>query len=211
MSNNGVDEGQYGARRRALAAARNVLRQRAYGSFSVEHVAKLAGLSRRTLYNQFEDRAELYRLVRMELVAEVEALLPREISGTQSLRLAVEQFVRDACSALFGDAHCELRAAVARDGDELPWLSALYRERVILPLEWAVERFLLQQAHRHSLAVDEPMAQARRLVAMIMAAVAEPTAFHPSEIAAIFLDRLARAAAPAEYGAGAAMPMRRSA
>jgi len=192
MSKGRTDEGQYGARRRALAAARDVLRHRSYGSFSVEHVAKAAGLSRRTLYNQFEDRAELYRLARMELVAELEGVLPREIDCALPIGEAVEQFVCDASVALAGDAHGQLRAAVGRDGAELPWLAAIYRERVIQPLEWAVERFLLQHAHGRSLTVDEPVTQARRLVAMVMAAVAEPTAFHPAEITAIFLERLER-------------------
>ncbi|HWI86229.1 MAG TPA: helix-turn-helix domain-containing protein [Sphingomonas sp.] len=190
MTHSPADDGQYRARRRALAAAREVLRSHGYRSFSVERVAKAAGLSRRTLYNQFEDRTDLYRAVRLELVGEVEAALPREISRSLPLQTAIEHFVGETCRALAGDAHMQLRSAVARDGAELPWLAALYRERVTLPLEWAVERCLLQQAHGNMLLVDEPAAQAQRLVAMMMASVVEPTAFHPSELAAIFLSRL---------------------
>jgi len=186
MSYSPTDQGQYGARRRALAAAREVLRHHNYASFSVERVAQVAKLSRRTLYNQFEDRAELYRAARMELVAEVEASLPREVARGLPLREALEQFVREACRVLSADAHIQLRAAVARDGNELTWLAALYRERIALPLEWAIERCLLQQAHGQAITVEEPAAQAQRLLAMIMAAVAEPSAFHAVEIAESF-------------------------
>jgi len=199
MSYSPTDQGQYGARRRALAAAREVLCHHNYASFSVERVAQVAKLSRRTLYNQFEDRAELYRAARMELVAEVEASLPREVARGLPLREALEQFVREACRVLSADAHIQLRAAVARDGNELTWLAALYRERIALPLEWAIERCLLQQAHGQAITVEEPAAQAQRLLAMIMAAVAEPSAFHAVEIAGIFLNRLA--ASPVPYPA----------
>lgn len=190
MSYDAIQERQHGARRRALAAAHKVLRDHSYGSFSVERVARAAGLSRRTLYNQFGGRDELYRIVRLELMAEVEAVLPREIGRGVPLRQAIEAFVRAACAALAGNAHVQLRAAVIRDGSELSWLPTLYRERIVQPLEWAVERCLLQQEHDHALAVDEPAGQAQRLVAMIMATVAEPSAFHPGEIAEIFLNRL---------------------
>jgi AcrR family transcriptional regulator len=203
MAHGSPDEAQYRARRRALAAAREVLRHEAYAGFSVERVARAAGLSRRTLYNQFEDRAELYRAVRLALVAEVELALPREVGRGVPLRDAIEHFVRDACAALAGDAHAELRAAVARDGADLPWLAALYRERVVLPLEWAVERCLLQQAHGRALMVEEPVAHAQRLVAMIMATVAEPSAFHASELAVIFLNRLT--ATPLSFAADPAV------
>ncbi|WP_116091641.1 TetR/AcrR family transcriptional regulator [Sphingomonas crusticola] len=198
MTQGRPDDGQYGARRRALAAAREVLRDQAYGSFSVERVARLAGLSRRTLYNQFEDRAELYRIVRLELVVEVETVLPREINRNLPLREAMEQFVREAWLALSGEAHLQLRGAVARDGADLPWLSEMYRQRVVLPLEWAIERCLVRQIHDHGLAIDEPSAHAERLAAMVMVAVTQPSAFHPHEIVAIFLGRLAAGAAPFE-------------
>jgi len=194
------DQAQHGARRRALAAARDVLRHHDYGSFSVERVAQAARLSRRTLYNQFKDRAELYRAVRIEMVVEVEAVLPRDISRIASLHDGIERFVRDACAALSSDTHVHLRAAVARDGGELPWLTALYRERISLPLEWAVERCLLHQAHGNALTIDQPAAHARRLLAMIMATVAEPSAFHPAEIAELFLNRLT--AASVSFAAG---------
>jgi TetR/AcrR family transcriptional repressor of mexJK operon len=204
MSQGRPEEGQCGARRRALAAAREVLRDQGYGSFSVERVARAAGLSRRTLYNQFECRAELYRTVRLELFAEVEGQLPREISRTAPLREAIEHFVRDSCAALSSDVHVQLRAAVARDSAELPWLAAIYRERVILPLEWAIERCLLQHAHSDALQIEEPAAHAQRLVAMVMVAVAEPSAFHASEIAAIFLNRLSAPPLPLAAGQPAA-------
>lgn len=206
-----TDEGQYGARRRALAAAREVLREHGFGTFSVERVARVAGLSRRTLYNQFECRAELYRAVRLELFAEVEARMPREVSRTAPLRDAIEHFVRDACLAMSGDVHVQLRAAVARDGTDLPWLPALYRERVIQPLEWAVERCLLQHAHSHALEIAEPATHAQRLVAMIMVSVAEPSAFHATELAAIFLNRLSAPSLPFATDVAAYFPARRSA
>jgi AcrR family transcriptional regulator len=47
------------ARRRILAAAREMLREDSLAQLKIERVAARAGLTRRSVYNQFDDRDAL--------------------------------------------------------------------------------------------------------------------------------------------------------
>ena len=75
-------------RRRILNAARELLRVQNYRSFSMEGVAGLSGLSRRTVYNLFADRDALYHASRADLLREFDPLLP--VCAT-ALRVAPRQ------------------------------------------------------------------------------------------------------------------------
>src|SRR5687768_10011647 len=72
-----------------LAAARDLFRNRPSDSVSMEMIAMRAGVTRRTVYNQFVDSAELFRATREELILEVAELLPLAVAGDLSPRAAL--------------------------------------------------------------------------------------------------------------------------
>lgn len=180
------------ARRRILDAARELLRQDGYSSFSMEAVARLAEMSRRTIYNQFEDRDALYRESRSELLQLVEEALPYEIECGRDLRAALETFFRTALAALGSPEHRDLQASVIRDGRTLPWLRERYVQSVDRPLRYAVERYILSMRVEGALAPCDASGQANRCLATLKAA-AQPhdvAAFDANELALIFVRRL---------------------
>lgn len=178
-------------RRRILAAARALLSTDSYHSFSMEAVASRAGLSRRTLYNQFADRDALYGASRMALLQEFEHLLPpRDWSAATSLEL----FCREAVEALQTAAHRELLASVTRDATAVPWLADLYALRVEAPLQSAALRVLVECARRRGPGRHaDPHAVAAGCVMLLRAAagedVAQPT-LSAAELAGILNARL---------------------
>lgn len=189
-----LDHRPASARRRVLDAARSLLSQHGHERFTMEAVAARAGLSRRTLYNQFEDRDALYRASRLELIEGFEALLPTELDPHAELRRGIERFFAAALAALALADHRELLASVQRDGAAVPWLRQLYAARVERPLRLAVEHYLLMQQAQGALAIADPAPPARRALAMLRAALSAPDAapvFEAGELAALFVQRLA--------------------
>lgn len=181
------------ARQRVLDAARSVLRQVGYDRFTLDTVASRSGLSRRTIYNQFGSRDELFRASRLELLLAFEDDLPREIPPDADLQPTIERFCSVAIEALATAEHRELLASVQRDGAAVPWLAELYRARVDRPLRMAIEHYLLMQATFGSLQIADPTPPARSLLAAIKATVSAPDAtpvFRASELALLFAARL---------------------
>ena len=186
-------------RQRLLGAARGLLRQQGYDHFTVAEVAARSGLSRRTIYNQFDDREALYRASRHELLMAFEEALPRELPPHVALEPTIERFCTDAIAALSTPEHRELWISVQRDGGSMPWLRELYRTRVERTLRLAVEHYLLMQKTFGGLDIGDPAPLARALLTMIKATVsAADTAliFDGAEIALIFARRIEAKKAP---------------
>ena len=181
------------SRRSILGAARTLLRDEGYRTFSMESVAALSGVTRRTVYNLFPDRDALYRASRAELLREFESLLPREVMPSGHLRDDLEAFGRGALAALATDAHRELLGSVRRDAG-MAWLTDFYRERVEQPLCGALEEVLMRYSGG-----DDVAARARHAaggVALLRGAVAEgdaPVALGAHEFAWIVAARLGAA------------------
>ena len=131
------------SRRSILGAARTLLLGEGYRTFSMEAVASLSGVTRRTIYNLFPDRDALYRASRAELLREFEPLLPRDAARCGQLRDDLEAFGRGALAALATDAHRELLGSVRRDAG-MAWLADFYRERVEQPLCRGLEEVLMR-------------------------------------------------------------------
>ena len=178
------------SRRSILDAARRLLQGEGYRTFSMEAVASLAGVTRRTIYNLFPDRDALYRASRAELLREFEPLLPREATHGGHLRDDLEAFGRGALAALATDAHRELLGSVRRDAS-MAWLANFYRDRVEQPLCRALEEVLMRCPGG-----DDAPARARHAaggIALLRAAVGEgnaPVALGAHEFAWIMAARL---------------------
>jgi AcrR family transcriptional regulator len=178
------------SRRGILAAARTLLRNEGYRTFSMEAVAGLSGVTRRTVYNIFPGRDALYQASRADLLREFEPLLPREVPASGTLRGDLEAFGRSALAAFGTDGHRELLGSVRRDAG-LAWLSGFYRERVDEPLCHALEAVLMRYPGN-----DDPAARADHAmagIALLRVAVSEgdaPVALGAHEFAWIMAARL---------------------
>ena len=157
-------------RRNILAAARTLLRDEGYRTFSMEAVANLSGVTRRTVYNLFPDRDALYRASRAELLREFEPLLSREMPPCGKLGADLEAFARNALAALATDAHRELLGSVRRDAG-MAWLTGFYHERVEQPLCRALEEVLMRYPGGDDAAARA--AHATGSIALLRAAVTE--------------------------------------
>lgn len=125
-----------------LAAARELFRSRPSDSVSMEMIAMRAGVTRRTVYNQFADSAELFRATREELILEVAELLPLGVAGDLSPRAALRAYCGLVAEAFADPRYVELVGSIVRDGWAAPWLIDAYQRHIRVPATRSLETYL---------------------------------------------------------------------
>lgn len=139
-----------------LGAVRVVLRAGSYETLSMEQVAARAAISRRTLYNLFNDKDDLYRSsceLLLKVVADtVTDEIPERMSAADGMRFFVA-----ACMEVYNnEAADDLVLSVVRDGARQQWLVESYHREVHDRLVRTSENFILKQSRRSPLAPGVP-------------------------------------------------------
>src|SRR5215469_16417373 len=65
-----------GSREAIVAAAERLFLERGFGSVSMDELAEAAGLARRTLYNQFSSKEEIFREMLLKVSGQLERAFP---------------------------------------------------------------------------------------------------------------------------------------
>lgn len=189
------------SRRLILDAARQKLRQESFNDFAMEAVAAEAGVSRRTVYNQFANREELYCASRLELFEKIDlAMTDIKFDTDQPVEKMLNLFCKSGIAILLSPESFELRASRARDRRAFPWIEEQYAHRIDEPLRLKIEHFLLSLMLKGEIENTDPTPLADSLLQAINACVGDdekaasnlkqPPVFTPKEIAGIYLKRL---------------------
>src|SRR5512134_3274785 len=67
------------SREAIIAAAERLFLERGFGSVSMDELAEAAGVARRTLYNQFASKEEIFREMLLRVSAQLESAFPSGI------------------------------------------------------------------------------------------------------------------------------------
>jgi AcrR family transcriptional regulator len=168
-----------------IGAATRVFLREGYGAASIDKVAQEAGVSTRTIYERFKNKADL-------LVSVISRLVERDMAtvfATAELdRMEVRQALITIGASITGRA-CDPQAAalfriVAAEAQRFPALAEKMRtssqERVIS----AVASYLRQQVQRGRLALSDPDRAAALFTQMVSAELHECLLFRsPEDIA----------------------------
>ena len=172
-----------------LAAARDMLSEGSFETFSMGEVAARAFVTRRTLYNQFLSKDDLYRASRETLLHELAEVYVDDIPPKTSTCDGLIYFAQ-ACFDLFSDERSiELVLSTVRDGETQPWLVQSYQRIVRDRLIRTCELFVLQRTRRLATMRENPRHIAEQFVAVIEAMAIGPDIFggarllRPSDVA----------------------------
>jgi TetR/AcrR family transcriptional regulator, regulator of autoinduction and epiphytic fitness len=155
-----------GSREAIINAAERLFLERGFGAVSMDDLAEAAGVTRRTLYNQFASKEEIFREMLLNVSAQFEDVLPSGIE-TQG---DVEDVLRLIARAIF-DLHRRpeylgfFRMAVA-DSRQFPWIA----EAFAAVMDPELERFARYLAHLTSMGVLDcrnPMLAAHQFAGML--------------------------------------------
>jgi TetR/AcrR family transcriptional regulator of autoinduction and epiphytic fitness len=152
--NNGASEAlaksrRGGSREAIIEGAERLFLERGFGSVSMDELAGAAGVARRTLYNQFASKEEIFREMLLRVAGQLEHAFPPGIETQGN----VEEVLRLIARAILG-LHKQpeylgfLRMVVA-DARQFPWIAEEFAA-VMDPLTERLARYL---DHLTSLAI----------------------------------------------------------
>jgi TetR/AcrR family transcriptional regulator, mexJK operon transcriptional repressor len=164
-----------------IAAATRVFLRDGYGAASIDKVAHEAGVSTRTIYERFKNKADLLtsvitRLVERDMVSlfgeELERLPPR-----QALLTIGETVTGRACAP----EAAALFRIVAAEAQRFPALAAKMRAGTKARVNNAVANYLRQQVARGKLVLADPERAAALFMQMVCAELHECLLFGSPE------------------------------
>lgn len=180
-----------------LDIVRNALIHKSYEKLSMEEVAATASVTRRTLYNLFADKSDLYRSACERALKAVTDNLPEEIPERMSPPDGL-RFFADVCRSAFGNNDAiALTIAVVRDGADQPWLIDAYHKDISFRLIQACENFILKKSRHRPLPPGVPRYISEQILNAVKSSIVDPHLYGRSNrvepLSAAQLDVLANA------------------
>jgi AcrR family transcriptional regulator len=155
-----------GSREAIIQAAEHLFLERGFGSVSMDELAEAAAVARRTLYNQFASKEEIFREMLLRVSGQLEGAFPPGIET----RGDVENVLRLIARAIFG-LHKQpeylgfLRMVVA-DARQFPWIADEFAA-VMDPLTERLARYLEHLTGLGILDCPDPILAAHQLMGLI--------------------------------------------
>ena len=152
-----------GSREAIVEAASRLFLERGFGSVSMDELAEAAGLARRTLYNQFTSKEEIFREMLLRVSGHLEDAFP---PGIETLG-DVEQVLR-LVARMIMDLHKRpeylgfLRMVVA-DSRQFPWIAEEFAT-VMDPLTERLARYVAHLTAMGALKCRNPTLAAHQLM-----------------------------------------------
>ena len=141
---------------------------------SIGQVAREAGVSTRTIYNRFRNKADLFaavvtRFVERDTVSVVSPGEFDEIDPKRALTIIPQRLADHACRPEF----MALLRTVAVETRRFPALAAKIRERDKARVDTAIADYFRRQAHRGAMAISDTDAAAALFVQIVCAELHE--------------------------------------
>jgi TetR/AcrR family transcriptional regulator of autoinduction and epiphytic fitness len=155
-----------GSREAIVAAAQRLFLERGFGAVSMDELADTAGVARRTLYNQFASKEEIFREMLSRLSRQLEGAFP---PGVET-RGDVEDVLRLVAKTIL-DLHTHpeylgfLRMVIA-DSRQFPWIAKEFAA-VMEPQTERLTRYLAHLAELGILDCRKPLVAAHQFMGML--------------------------------------------
>lgn len=143
--------GRRDSREAVVDAAQRLFLQRGFGAVSMDDLSEAAAVARRTLYNQFSSKEEIFREMLRRVSAQLEHALPPGIETSGN----VEEVLRGTAQAILG-LHKQpeyvgfLRMVIA-DSRQFPWIAKAFAA----VMDPQTERFTRYIAHQAAMGILE--------------------------------------------------------
>ena len=154
------------SREAIVKAAERLFLERGFGSVSMDELAEAAGVARRTLYNQFASKEEIFREMLLAVSRQLEAAFPPS-TETQG---AVEDVLRVVARTILGlherPGYLGFLRMVVADSVQFPWIAREFAA-VMDPQTERLTRYLAHLTAAGVLDCREPMLAAHQFMGMM--------------------------------------------
>jgi TetR/AcrR family transcriptional regulator of autoinduction and epiphytic fitness len=138
-----------GSREAIVDAAQGLFLRRGFGSVSMDELADAAGLARRTLYNQFASKEDIFREMLLRVSHQLESALPPGIETQGEVEEVLRLIARVILDLHKNPEYLGFLRMVAADSRQFPWIA----EEFAAVMDPLTERFVRLLAHLTSLGV----------------------------------------------------------
>jgi TetR/AcrR family transcriptional regulator of autoinduction and epiphytic fitness len=121
--NNGPQARHGGSRQAIVRAAQRLFLERGFGSVNMDELAEAAGVARRTLYNQFASKEDIFREMLQRVSGQLEDAFPAGVETQGS----VEQVLHLVAGVILGlhqnPEYLGFLRMVVADSRQFPWIA----------------------------------------------------------------------------------------
>ena len=145
-----VPAARRGRSREAIVdAAQRLFLERGFGSVSMDELAEAAGLARRTLYNQFASKEEIFREMLLRVSRPLESALPPGIETQGEVEEVLRLIARVILELHKNPEYLGFLRMVVADSRQFPWIA----EEFAAVMDPQTERLVRLLAHLTSMGV----------------------------------------------------------
>ena len=155
-----------GSRQAIVAAAERLFLERGFGSVSMDELAEAAGVARRTLYNQFASKEEIFREMLLRVAGQLEDALPPGIETQGDVENVLGLVARMILELHKRPEYLGFLRMVVADSRQFPWIA----EEFAAVMEPQAERFVRYLAHLTTMGILDcrnPLLAAHQFMGML--------------------------------------------
>jgi TetR/AcrR family transcriptional regulator of autoinduction and epiphytic fitness len=155
-----------GSRQVIVEAAQRLFLDRGFGSVSMDELAEAAGVARRTLYNQFASKEEIFREMLLRVSAQLEGAFPPGIETQGDIEDVLCLVARMILELHKHPEYLGFLRMVVADSRRFPWIA----EEFAAVMEPQTERFVRYLAHLTAMGILDcrnPLLAAHQFMGML--------------------------------------------
>lgn len=175
-----------------IEAARSLFRELSYDAVSMEAVAEAACVTRRTVYNHFVDRADLFAAVRERELIALGAMTRIPVALGRPVRETLVEFAAATINVLSDPGFVDFTKSVIRDGAQHRWLVDAYASNVRLPILQALEIYLLRLTQAGEIEIKDVHLAAHHFIGTLEALISMPRLLNLGDTSAWSQESIAR-------------------
>jgi TetR/AcrR family transcriptional regulator, regulator of autoinduction and epiphytic fitness len=155
-----------GSRGAIVDAAERLFLKRGFGSVSMDELAVAAGVARRTLYNQFSSKEEIFREMLLRLSSQLEDAFPAGIETQGDVEHVLRRIARTILELHEHPEYLGFLRMVVADSRQFPWIAKEFAT-VMDPQTERIERYLAHLTALGILDCRNPMLATHQFIGML--------------------------------------------
>jgi TetR/AcrR family transcriptional repressor of mexJK operon len=166
-----------------LDTARQMFLERGYDATSLDDVAAASGVSKTTVYNNFEDKEGLFRAVVLAVTDRAEQIiseLAATLSGDEPVAARLTAVARALAYGVLNPAVVQLRRLAIAEALRFPGIVTAYWERAPARTLALLTESFTQLAARGELDIDDPAAAAALFAYAVLGLYQDQALLQPS-------------------------------
>ncbi|MBV8889623.1 MAG: TetR/AcrR family transcriptional regulator [Alphaproteobacteria bacterium] len=157
---------RWGSREAIVNAAERLFLERGYGSVSMDELAEAAGVARRTLYNQFASKEEIFREMLLRVSRQFEAAFPPGIETQGDVEDVLRLIARVILDLHKHPEYLGFLRMVVADSRQFPWIAEEFAA-VMDPQTERLTRFFADMTGVGTLDCRNPLLAAHQFMGLL--------------------------------------------